>query len=94
MSGWDDAYRRYLADEGAPRVVLCPGCGGERWHGTGACSSCGAPGTVKEPHDEDCQCGHPKAHHDVLAEDPTGSKHEACMHDGICRCNGFMAADS
>jgi hypothetical protein len=31
-----------------PKVVRCPGCGQERWHGYGSCSKCGAPGTAAE----------------------------------------------
>ncbi len=29
------------------RVVTCPGCGQERWHGIGPCFACGAPGTAE-----------------------------------------------
>jgi hypothetical protein len=42
------------------------------------------------PGEETCVCSHPKASHDVRAEDPTGSKQEACMWDSACGCDAFI----
>jgi hypothetical protein len=46
MATQPNAGRDIEAD--GPKVVRCPGCGQERWHGVGPCSNCGAPGTATD----------------------------------------------